>query len=259
MRVLAQRRLKVPLPRRNFPLAKKNSKLLNALRSELKTAADPERAPQMQAYMKSEMPFHGVPAPILKTVSKQVFADLALPDAATWERHIRDIWDNATFREERYAAIQLAGIARAKNFQTFSAMKLYEHLIVTGAWWDYVDNIASHQVGAVLANEPKSTKKLMLNWSKSPDMWKRRTAILCQLGFGKETDLEFLYQCIEPSIGSNEFFLRKGIGWALRQIAWQDPAEVIRYVKENKDRLSPLSKREALKNVIKSGKVKSIP
>jgi 3-methyladenine DNA glycosylase AlkD len=90
---------------------------------------------------------------------------------------------------------------------------------------------------------------MMLRWSRSPDMWKRRTSILCQLTFKKDTDLKLLYACIEPSMDSTEFFLRKAIGWALRQYAWTYPDEVRRYVRKNAARLSPLSRREALKNL----------
>jgi 3-methyladenine DNA glycosylase AlkD len=80
-------------------------------------------------------------------------------------------------------------------------------------------------------------------------MWKRRASILCQLGYKRETDLGLLYACIEPSLSSKEFFLRKAIGWALRQYAWTDPREVRRYVKANRERLSGLSIREAMKNI----------
>jgi len=90
----------------------------------------------------------------------------------------------------------------------------------------------------------------MRAWSKSKDLWQRRSAIICQLAFKENADLKLLYDCIEPAIGEKEFFLRKAIGWALRQHAWTDSAEVIRYVKKNKSRLSPLSVREALKNCI---------
>ena len=128
-------------------------------------------------------------------------------------------------------------------------MALYEELIVDGAWWDFVDGIASHRVGPILRAFPAPMKKLMRQWSRCGNIWKRRTAILCQLGFKQETDLKLLYDCIEPSLGEKEFFLRKGIGWALRQYAWTDPDEVIRYVREKGDALSPLSRREALKNV----------
>jgi 3-methyladenine DNA glycosylase AlkD len=126
---------------------------------------------------------------------------------------------------------------------------MYEEMIVTGAWWDHVDPIASHDIGALLRRHPKPMRKTLLAWSRGDDMWKRRSAIIAQLGFKAETDLELLYACIEPSLASSEFFLRKAIGWALRQHAWTDAREVQRYVKANASRLSPLSKREALKNV----------
>ena len=115
---------------------------------------------------------------------------------------------------------------------------------------DVVDALASHRVGALLRSYPKPIRKYMLEWSRSDDMWKRRTSIICQLGFKQDTDLPLLYACIEPSLDSTEFFLRKAIGWALRQYAWTDPQEICRYVQTHDDRLSPLSKREALKNII---------
>lgn len=129
------------------------------------------------------------------------------------------------------------------------ALPLFEEIIVTGAWWDYVDDVASHRLGEILRREPAAMKKAMLRWSKDDDFWKRRASIICQLGFKKETDLDLLYACIEPSLDSKEFFLSKAIGWALRQYAWTDPEEVVRYVRANEARLSGLSKREALKNV----------
>ena len=80
-------------------------------------------------------------------------------------------------------------------------------------------------------------------------MWIRRASILAQLRFKEDTDLELLYACIQPSLSSKEFFLRKAIGWALRQYAWTDPKEVKRWVRAHEHELSNLSKREALKNV----------
>jgi 3-methyladenine DNA glycosylase AlkD len=92
-------------------------------------------------------------------------------------------------------------------------------------------------------------RREMRAWSRSDDLWKRRSAILCQLTFKKDTDLDLLYAVIEPALASREFFLRKAIGWALRQYAWTDPREIRRYVREREEQLSPLSKREALKNI----------
>ena len=223
--------------------------LLTRLRAAIREVADPARAPKMQAYMKSSMPYHGVPTPASRAVFKQVFADVDLPSADVWQREVLTIWRGAEFREERYAAINLSGHRRAAPFQTLDALPMYEEMIVSGAWWDYVDVLAAHRVGSLLRCYPEPMRATMLAWSRSDDLWKRRTSIICQLRFKAETDLELLYACIEPSLASREFFLRKGIGWALRQYAWTDPAEVVRYVAAHEDQLSPLSKREALKNI----------
>jgi 3-methyladenine DNA glycosylase AlkD len=135
------------------------------------------------------------------------------------------------------------------GIQDMAALPMYEEMIVTGAWWDLVDGIAGHRLGLLLRRFPREMRKEMLAWSRSGDLWKRRSAILCQLTFKKETDLDLLHAVIEPALSSKEFFLRKAIGWALRQYAWTDPREVRRYVRENESELSGLSKREALRNV----------
>ena len=202
----------------------------------------------MRAYMKSEMPYHGVPTPLLRKICRALFADLELSTAGDWNEAVLSLWRGARHREERYAALNLAAHRISRPFQTPDAMPLYEEMIVTGAWWDYVDDIASHRVGTILRAYPVKMKPVMRSWSRSPDLWKRRTSIICQLGSKRDIDLKLLYDCIEPSIGSSEFFLRKAIGWALRQHAWIDPGEIRRYVKAH-DALSPLSQREALKNV----------
>lgn len=227
---------------------RKSQSVLLELRERLSSAGTPERAAGAQAYMKSEMPYHGVAVGDMRRIAKQVLAKVELPDAETWRNHVLDIWSGAKFRDERYCAIELCGDRRAREFQTLDALPMYERMIVEGAWWDYVDPIAGHRLGDLLAREPARMRKRMLEWSRCDDMWKRRSSILCQLRFKERTDLELLYACIEPSLDSKEFFLRKAIGWALRQSAWTDPREVIRYVRANESRLSGLSKREALKN-----------
>jgi 3-methyladenine DNA glycosylase AlkD len=223
------------------------------LRNALRRAGDPIKATAMQAYMKSVMPYHGVPTPVLRRICKATFTDLQFATAPHWQAQILELWRNARFREERYAALYLAGDKRWRSFQTLAAMKMYEEMIVGGAWWDYVDDIASHRVGPLLRDYPAPMRRRMLSWSKSNNLWKRRTAIICQLGFKADTDLELLYACIEPSLGSREFFLQKAIGWALRQYAWTDGAEIKKYVRLNRARLSNLSCREALKNIGRAG------
>ena len=228
-----------------------NSSLLLRVRRELRRIADAKKAPFMQAYMKSAMPYHGINSPLLRTACKQLFSGIDLSTRELWSSQALELWRGATHREERYVAIALTGDKRAAAFQTPSAMPLYEEIIVSGAWWDYVDEVAAHRVGPILRGYPAPMKKKMLAWSKCENIWKRRTSILSQLRFKRDTDLDLLYACIEPSLDSKEFFLRKAIGWALRQYAWTDSREIRRYVREQKGRLSRLSQREALKNIRK--------
>lgn len=224
-------------------------KLLQAIRDELAAAADPKKAKAMQAYMKSAMPYHGCPTPVSRKIFKAIFKTLELESADAWRTLVLELWRGARFREERYAAIALASDKRAKDWHDLSALPLFEEMIVTGAWWDYVDEIAQHRVGLLLRNERKKMRKVLLAWSTDDDMWKRRTSIIAQNSFKLETDLELLEACMAPSLSSKEFFLRKAIGWALRQYAWRDPEWVVRYVRAHDTELSGLSKREALKNV----------
>ncbi len=203
----------------------------------------------MRAYMKSAMPFLGVQTPGLREACQLVFSAHPLDSFDDWRDTVLALWRDARFREERYAALLLTGERRYRGHQTLDALPLYEELIVTGAWWDYVDLIASKRIGGLLKRYPSRMRRTMRAWSRSKDMWKRRTAILCQLSFKTDTDLALLYDCIEPNLGDKEFFIRKAIGWALRQHAWTDAKEVQRYVARNRVRLSGLSSREALKNV----------
>src|SRR5262249_22629653 len=141
------------------------------------------------------------------------------------------------------------GHRRALPLQRLAVVPVYEEMIVTGAWWDFVDDIAARRLGPLLREYPRPMKALLRRWSRGPDMWKARARILAQLTFKGATDRDLLYACIEASLGSREFFLRKAIGWALREFAKTEPAEVVRYVRAHDAALSGLSKREALKNV----------
>ena len=223
--------------------------LVRTVRRALEQAADPAKAPQMQAYMKSTMPYRGVSSPVLRQLCGEAFTAHPLPTVAQWQRVVLELWRDAAFREERYVAVLLTESRLYREFLTFDSVPMLEELIVTGAWWDFVDTIAGHSLGAILRAEPRRMKPLMRRWSKDTDMWKRRASILCQLGFKHETDLTLLYDCIEPNLTHKDFFIRKAIGWALRQYAWTDPKEVRRYVKANRDRLRGLSVREAMKNI----------
>jgi len=222
--------------------------LVRAVREALEEASDPAKAPQMQAYMKSVMPYYGVSGPVQKALWKQIFSAHVLPSSAEWRRVALELWRQARFREERYAAIALTDLRAYAPYRRMSAIPMFEEIIVTGAWWDVVDAVATHQLGDVLRADGRPMSQLMRRWARDRDIWKRRAALLCQIRFKQKTDLDLLYDCIEPNLDRPEFFIRKAIGWALRQYAWVNPREVRRYVKAHKARLSPLSVREALKN-----------
>lgn len=241
-----------------------SQRLIAEARRVLRAAADPAKAPGMQRYMKSEMPYLGVSAQPLRAGLREVFAAHGLASYEMWHDTVLALWREADYREERYAALELAGWKTYREHRRRrEVLRLYEELVVTGAWWDYVDGIASHRVGELLAAHPRWTAYRMRQWSRSPDLWKRRTSILCQLRQKGRTDLALLYDCFEPSLEdpafASEFFIRKAIGWALRTYAWTDPDEVVRYVRANAERLSGLTKREALKNVLRAGTIEAIP
>lgn len=219
------------------------------IRSELEEIAEPARAPAMQAYMKSAMPYLGVSSVPRRALCKALFAELSWGTSVAWQADVLEVWRGAEFREERYCALELACVRVARPFQTVDALPLYEEMIVTGAWWDFVDEIASNRLGPILRGQPAATKPIMIEWANCDNLWKRRSAILCQLGGKSATDTDFLFACIAPSISSNEFFLRKAIGWALRQYARTDPRRVADYVARHSGELSNLSKREALKHI----------
>ena len=211
-------------------------------------AADPTKAAGMQAYMKSTMPYHGVSSPQVDVICKKVFQEHPFPTCDEWRAAILELWRGAHYREERYAAIRLVSLKRHRQCWSPDLMPMLDEMIVSGAWWDYVDALAQ-VVGELLRSHPKKIRPLMRAWSTDANLWKRRVSIICQLSFKRDTDLKLLYANSEPNLPDRDFFIRKAIGWALRQYAWTDPKEVARYVREHEAQLSGLSRREALKNI----------
>src|SRR5882724_8918087 len=170
-----------------------SQKLIRALRKTLRELGDPVKAPIMQAYMKSEMPYLGIQAAPFRKGAKAVIAAHPLDTFEEWTDTVLALWRGARYREERYTAIELAGYRTYEKFRTLDALPMYEEMIATGAWWDYVDTIASHRVGELLRRHPKELPRILRQWAISDDIWIRRSAILAQLGFKADTDLKLLY------------------------------------------------------------------
>jgi 3-methyladenine DNA glycosylase AlkD len=232
-----------------------DSALVVAVRAALAAAGDPERAAGQQAYMKSAVPYRGVTSPELRALLRPLLADPALAPASreAWETDVRALWDGAAYREERYAALALTGHRAARPWQDPDSLGLYRYLVETGAWWDYVDVVAADRVGPILLRHRAAVRPVMRSYAVDGHLWVRRTAILAQLKHREETDLELLSDVIDANLeGSTfgrEFFIRKAIGWALRQHARVDPQWVRAFVDSRGDRLSGLSRREALKHL----------
>lgn len=222
--------------------------LVDAVRAGLAAVADPAVAPEMQRYMKSAMPFRGVPKPARERLLRAVLLDHAVAEAGQLRMAVRELWTNASYREERYLALAIVGHRRFAGWQDPSWVPLYREWIVSGAWWDVTDEIANRRIGPLLRAYPDGVTPVMLEWTVDGDPWLRRTSILCQLGSGERTDLALLTAAIEASVDDQDFFLRKAIGWALRQHARCDPDWVRAFVVEH-PQLSPLSRREALRHV----------
>jgi 3-methyladenine DNA glycosylase AlkD len=232
-----------------------DSALVVAVRAALAAAGDPERAAGQQAYMKSAVPYRGVTSPELRALLRPLLADPALAPASreAWETDVRALWDGAAYREERYAAMALTGHRAARPWQDPDSLGLYRYLVETGAWWDYVDVVAADRVGPILLRHRPVVTPVLRSYAVDSHLWVRRTAILAQLKHREETDLELLSDVIDANLeGSTfgrEFFIRKAIGWALRQHARVDPQWVRAFVDSRGDRLSGLSRREALKHL----------
>ena len=227
--------------------------VVDDLRRRIAEAGDPDRAPQMQAYMKSALPFRGVPSTPLRRLCREAITAHPLPDRAAWESAVRRLWDEAGYREERYAALAVAGNRAYRPHRDPGSLDLYRHLVVTGAWWDLVDTIAAQHLGEMLGRFPDEVAPVMRGWAVEDDLWLRRTAILCQLKAKQDTDTDLLRYALEhnleDSLHGKEFFIRKAVGWSLREHAKTDPAWVKEFVAAHEDRLSGLSRREATKHL----------
>jgi 3-methyladenine DNA glycosylase AlkD len=150
-------------------------------------------------------------------------------------------------REEKYLALDVAG--RFRDFVDTASLPLYRRLIVEGAWWDFVDEVATHLVGHLVVHHPAEAWPEVDTWIGHPDMWLRRSAIICQVGAKERTDAERLFSICEARIEEKEFFIRKAIGWSLREYAKTDPEAVAEFAKAHRGQLSGLSFREATKHI----------
>jgi 3-methyladenine DNA glycosylase AlkD len=217
------------------------------LAAELAKIGDPQRAADMGAYMKTDMPFYGIKNPDRKKVYREMRRRFPIGNRAEYLAAVQALWARP-YREEKYCAIGLA--VDYPEYVTIGSVPLYRRMIVEGAWWDFVDDIAIRLIGKILLDDRPRMHPKLDRWIDDPNMWIRRTAILSQIGHKDRTDRDQLFGYCLKRAHEKEFFIRKAIGWALRQYAWTEPDPVREFALDHRDRLSGLSFREATKHIL---------
>jgi 3-methyladenine DNA glycosylase AlkD len=218
--------------------------VLDRLTAAYGAAADPAQAAPMRAYMRDGFPFLGIKTPHRRTLSRQVLAGLDRPTEVDLRAVALACWELPQ-REYQYFAVDW--VARHARVCSPAFLATAEVLVTTRSWWDTVDALAAHVVGAIVARHPDSVSTMDL-WARDTNLWLVRTAILHQLRYKEATDAARLFGYCAIQSGHRDFFIRKAIGWALREYAHTDPGAVVNFVRTHPT-LSGLSVREALKNV----------
>jgi 3-methyladenine DNA glycosylase AlkD len=221
--------------------------LIKAYKKEFRKNSDSEFAIGAQRYMKSEMPYYGVRGPIKRKIDFELKKRHSLESFDEWYKVVSEMWDKAKFREERYAAMTI--LSQYKEYHSLKIIPLIEHIIVTGAWWDIIDGISPNTIGDLLKKYPKEIRKTLKSWNNSKHMWLRRASILAQLKFKEKTDEKLLYSFIKNRMHEKEFFIRKSIGWVLREYSKTNPKSVREFISKNKSALSNLSIKEGSKYI----------
>ncbi len=207
--------------------------------------AKPELVESMTAYMKGHFTFLGVKAPEVRLASKQTLAAGKHAEAEDLIRFADECWAQPEREFQYVGCIFLRKWVAALEPDNLTDL---ERLIINKSWWDTVDSLAAWSVGP-LVRANRQLAEVMDEWIDSDNMWLARTAIIHQLSYKGDTDADRLFSYAETRAEDTEFFIRKAIGWALRQYARVEPDEVRSFVAANEDRLSGLSKREALKHL----------
>ena len=207
----------------------------------------------MKKYMRDKFEFYGVKSPLRRKTVKEIFAD---QDKGLPIKEVREfaqiLWGKPQ-RELQYVAMEFLEKHRkelCKEEADFEEnIAFFEMLVTSKSWWDTVDMLAYKLVGFLVQTHPTKGKPVMQKWISSDNMWLRRTAILHQLCRKECTDEKMLFQFCLARCHEDEFFIRKAIGWSLRDYARTKPNKVKKFLQQHKDSLSTLSYNEAAKHL----------
>jgi 3-methyladenine DNA glycosylase AlkD len=219
---------------------------INELETAFQKNSRPENAAAMAKYMRNHFSFFGIKTEDRRHIFKTI-----------WKKNQEEVSENPRGialqlfvkkqREFHYCAIEIL-IKQLKGNYEKKDIQLIEKLITTNSWWDSVDTIAKNILGQYLLEYPLETKKVINHFSNSDNMWLNRSAILFQLGHKQKTNFDLLQFECEKHKNSDDFFIQKAIGWALREYAKTNPEAVKNFV--GNTNLKNLSKKEALKNIL---------
>lgn len=198
-------------------------------------------AEKMSVYMQNKFPFLGIKKPLSSSLQKEFIKQWKKTKEIDWN-FIFKLWDLPE-REFQYFAIDLI-VSLVNELQKNDINKI-EKLIITKSWWDTVDILSTKAVGKICEKYSELKENTIINWSKSENMWLKRSAILFQLKYKEKTDTILLEKIIVENSNSDEFFINKAIGWALREYSKTDREWVRKFIQQNT--LKPLSIREGSK------------
>ncbi|KKK38031.1 DNA alkylation repair protein [Mesobacillus campisalis] len=219
-------------------------KLAEQLRSMMAEKANKENAVHMKAYMKGKFPFFGIKTPQRREIEKQFFTETGILKQPFSEEFVLSLWD---FPERELQAAAMDYIEKFLKQLTKEHFYLMKKLITSKSWWDTVDMLAQKPVGKIAADHPELIQEEIEHWAVASDMWLRRSAIIFQLKYKERTNEELLYRYITLNADSKEFFIQKGIGWALREYSKTNPESVKSFISSH--RLAPLSVREGSRHL----------
>lgn len=227
-----------------MPCAARNTNFTRAVESVLVPLANAENAAAMRAYMRGRFEYIGIPTPERRAAVKLLIRSFAPADAASLRAAAFALWQMRE-REYHYVAVDL--LAHHSATLALDDLPWLFDLAQQNSWWDSVDVLVK-VVGKAVRTSSAKGKRAMDRAIRAENMWVRRIAMLHQLGWRADTDTVRLFKYADRLASEKEFFIRKAIGWALRDYAWHDWRTVDRYLKAARESLSPLSYREAAKN-----------
>lgn len=217
---------------------------LNEVKKVLKAEANPEDAIHQKSYMRDKFEFFGIKANPRRKATREFMKNDGRPDYSNLVVVVKRLWELPE-REFQYFGQEL--VEQYRDDYDREIIGLLEDMIINKSWWDTVDMIAKRLIGSYFLKFSDQRSDYLSKWISSDNIWLQRTAILFQLGYKENTDIELLFEIINQLKGIDEFFIQKAIGWALREYSKIDGAIIIEFI--NNNQMSALAEREALKRI----------